>query len=140
FKACIAYEERTIAAATKGLRQTVIDAMTYFPTYLQTFEGHSFRSAHKQIESISDLAYAILRSSTVSGVFGVNPPPPLSWPLKGDHQSGAQLIEQISQKLQLADSGVNRQEESLLRSVAEEGNEALQAILRGNPTHNEHYD
>jgi len=146
FKACIAYEERNITDATRGLKQKVIDAMTYFPTYLRTFDGQSLRSAHQQIDAISNLAYAILRSPTVSGVFGVNPPPKNTWPLEADDQYGAQLVDQISQKLllpkpQLADySGLNKQEESLLRSVAEEGNEALRAILREDPTENEHFE
>lgn len=140
FKACMAYEERNITDATRGLRQNVIDAMTYFPTYLRTFDGHSLRSAHKQIEAISNLAYAILRSPTVSGVFGVNPAPPVTWPLESDNQAGAQLVNQISQKLQLGDAGLNQQEESLLRSIAEEGKEALHAILRENATEEKNFE
>jgi hypothetical protein len=114
--------------------------MTYFPTYLRTFDGQSLRSTHKQIESIANLAYAILQSPTVSNVFGVNPPPPITWPLEADDQAGARLADQISQKLKLGDSGLNQQEESLLRTIAEEGNEALQAILREHPTDDEHFE
>ncbi len=140
FKACIAYEERSIADAPRGLKQHIIDVMTYFPTYLRTFDGQSLKSAHKQIESIANLAYAILQSPTVSDVFGVNPPPPSTWPLGADDQAGARLVDQISQKLKLGDSGLNQQEESLLRTIAEEGNEALQAILREHPTDDEHFE
>jgi hypothetical protein len=140
FKACIAYEERNITDATRGLKENVIVAMSHFPTWLRTFDGQSFRTAHKQIDSISNLAYSILRSRTVSGVFGVIPPPPLSWPLEADDQAGARLVDQISQMLKLGDSGLNQQEESLLRTIAEEGAEALEAILRESPTDDRHFE
>lgn len=141
FRSCIAYEERNITDATRGLRQNVIDAMTYFPTYLRSFQGQSFKSGYHQIQSLSDLAYAILRSHTVSGVFGVVQPPDIapSWPLQGDNQSAAQLVARISTKLEVGSSVITQQQESLLRSVAEEGREALVAVLREDPLGDDHF-
>jgi len=140
FKACIAYEESTAVDAPKGLKQGIIDAMNIFPTFLKSFDGHSLRSSHKQIEALSNLAYEILKSSTVSGVFGVPSGLPHDWPLAVDSPYGAQLVYQISQQLQLGDSGMNKQEESLLIAIAHEGNKALQAILIPNATDDNHID
>jgi hypothetical protein len=134
FKACIAYTRSSIADPPKGLKGDVISAMTYFPPWLRNFAGDSLNSSVEQLKSISELSYGILRSNTVSGVFGVSPPPQEGWPLETDDQRGAQLINAISNTLQLKDMGLSPDKATRLRNMAEEGSEALQAILLDDPT------
>jgi len=75
------------------LREAVIQAMSFLPSFLRNFDGHSFRSSYGQMSAIADLCYEILRNPTVSGVFGVAPAPSDRWPLKADNQRGCQLID-----------------------------------------------
>jgi hypothetical protein len=133
FKACVAYTERTITDSRGGLREAVVEAMTFFPSFLRNFDGHSIRSSYEQIRFISDLSFDILRSSTVSGAFGVAPAPSENWPLKADDQKGSQLIAVISSTLQLKDSGLSQEAFTKLRLLAQDGGEALEAVLLDDP-------
>jgi hypothetical protein len=140
FRACIAYTQRSIADATAGLKQDVIQAMSYFPSYLRNFDGASLRSSSRQLRSISDLAYEILRSGAVAVAFGVNPPPNSRWPMESDDQRGSQLISAISDKLQLKDSGLAQDQCTKLRTMAQDGASALEAVLLDDPTSERNFE
>jgi hypothetical protein len=139
FKSCVAYTERSIADSKGGL-EAVIQAMTFFPSYLRTFDGHSIKSSYGQIHFISELSYELLRSSTVSGAFGVTPVAAGAWPLKADDQRGSQLIGTISSALQLKDYGLSQEAFTKLRILAQDGSEALEAILVEDPTSPDHFE
>jgi hypothetical protein len=140
FKACIAYTERSVVDAASGLKEGVIQAMRYFPQYLRNFEGDSLSSTYKQLRSVSELSFKILTSSTVSGAFGVAPPPKATWPLEIDDQKGSQLINVISDTLQLKDIGLNQEKFTKLRAIAQEGGEALEAALLTDPISDPHFE
>jgi hypothetical protein len=134
FAACIAYAERTIADSRTGLREAIVKALALFASMLHTFEGYSARSTYREIHSVTELSYEILRSPTVAGVFGVMPSPGESWPLKADDQRGAQLLAVISTALQLKDIGMSQDGFTRLRILAQSGREALEAILAHHET------
>lgn len=134
FKACIAYTERNVIDAASGLKDGVIQTMKYFPQYLRNFEGQSLQSSYVLLVSISDLSYDILKSAVVSGAFGVNPSPTSKWPIETDDQKGSQLISAISDNLLLKDIGLGQEKFTKLRAVAQDGCEALEAILQKDAT------
>ena len=68
FEACIKFTERTIGDSRGGLREAIVQALALFASMLRTFEGHSARSTHGQIHSVTELTYEILRNSTVASV------------------------------------------------------------------------
>ena len=140
FKACIAYTERTTADAASGLKNGVLQAMKYFPQYLRNFEGESVNSSYKQVLFVSDLSYQILRSAVVSGAFGVSPAPKSKWPLEADDQRGSQLVNAITDSLQLKDIALTQERFTKLRAVAQDGHEALEAILLDDPTSNARFE
>jgi hypothetical protein len=140
FNACVAYTERTPTESRGGLREAVIQAMSFLPSFLHNFDGHSVRSSYEQMSAIADLSYEILRSPTVSGVFGVAPAPSERWPLKADDQRGSQLIDIISTTLQLKDSGSSQEAFTRLRILTQAGGEAIEAILFDDPTSETHFE
>lgn len=140
FDAAIAYTERSISDSRGGLREAVIKALTLFAAMLQTFDGHSARSSHRQILAVTDLAYEILRSSTVSSVFGVMPAPAASWPLEADDQRGAQLVAAISTSLAVTDIGMSQDTFTRLRTLAQSGREAIEAVLQEDHAAEEHFE
>lgn len=134
FKACIAYTERTTSDATSGLKNGVIQAMKFFPQYLRNFEGNSIQSTYEQEVFVSDLSFQVLRSGTVSGAFGVSPAPSSTWPLDSDDQRGAQLVNAITDALQLKDMALTQEKFTKLRAMAQDGRDALEATLEDDPT------
>jgi hypothetical protein len=140
FKACIAYTERTVTDSRGGLREAIVQAMTFFPSFLRNFEGYSARLSYEQMHFLSDLCYEILRNPTVSGVFGVAPTPSELWPLKADDQRGSQLIEVISTTLQIKSSASSQEAFTKLRLLAQSGGEALEAVLLDDPTSEGHFE
>jgi hypothetical protein len=114
--------------------------MSYVPQYLRTFEGESLSSSSTQLKFESELSYNILRSPTVSGAFAVNPPPAPGWPLETDDQNGSSLINAISDQLQLKHVGLDQEKFTKLRSLAQDGREALEAILRVGPNNDGHFE
>jgi hypothetical protein len=140
FKACIAYTLRSVVDAPSGLKVDVIKAMSYFPQYLRTFAGASLKSSFTQLQFESELAYDILRSHTVSAAFGVKTPPAANWPLEADDQNGSSLINAISNQLQLKVIGLDQEKFTKLRSLAQDGREALEDILRADTTDTQHFE
>jgi hypothetical protein len=139
FDACIAYAERTVNDAASGLRQRVLSSMELFPSYLRNFDGASIRSSYGQIRSVSDLSFAVLRSPGVFHVFGVDRAPGDRWPLDVSDPHGSQLIWAICEKLSV-DPAFNEDKFGRLRRVAQEGRQALEAILAEGPTSEDHLD
>jgi hypothetical protein len=130
FDACIIYSERTIAQPPEGLRQTILSALQLFEPHLRAFEGASIRTSYRQMVSVSNVAFAILRSPGIAPVFGVAPPPLDTWPIDSNDSSGALLIRAVGEKLPLAPELVTNEEKfQRLRRVAAQGRDALQAIL-----------
>lgn len=130
FDACTVYAERSIADAGASMRQAVLSALELFQPYLKAFDGASVRRSHAQIVSVSDLAFAILRSPGVAQVFGVAPPPAAGWPLDANDAAGALLIRAIGEKLELpGQQKLNEEAFQRVRRVAQEGKGAIEAIL-----------
>ena len=112
------------------MRQAILSALELFQPYLKSFEGASVAHSYRQILSVSDIAGKVLRSPGIAQVFGVNPPPPSSWPLDSNDSNGALLIRAIGEKLQLPLQQVfNEEKFQRLRRVAQQGREALKLIL-----------
>jgi hypothetical protein len=124
------FSERSINDPAAAMKQAILSALVLFQSYLQGFDGKSIRSSHGEIESVSDLAYSVLRSTGVSQVFGVTQPPDAGWPLASSDPNGALLVRAIGEKLQLAPDLVFTDEKfQRLRRIAQQGSEALGSIL-----------
>jgi hypothetical protein len=132
FDACVVYLTRTVADATTPLQESVISALELFQFRLKTFDGVSIRRSNDQISSIFELSSDVLRSDGVLRVFsGVQPSPPVSWPLNSNDSNGSLLIRAIGEKLQLApEHTFNEEKFQRLRRVAQQGRIALNSILK----------
>jgi len=139
FDACIAYAERTVSDAAAAIRQRVLSSMELFPSYLRNFDGASIHSSYEQFRSVSDLSFVVLRSQGVFHVFGVDQAPGDRWPLDVNDPHGSQLISAICEKLSV-EPAFNEDKFGRLRRVAQEGRQALEAILVEGPTSELNFD
>ena len=111
------------------MRQAILSALKLFQPYLSSFDGISIRKSYGRIVSISNLAFQLLRSPGIAQVFGLTPPAK-KWPLESNDSNGALLIRAIGEKLQLPSQCIMNDEKfQRLRSVAQQGSDALRAIL-----------
>jgi len=141
FKACVIFTRRSVVDAPGGLKDDIIKAVGKFVPPLSFFEGTSLQFTSTDLQFVSGLAYEIFRSPVVSGRFGFNGVvPTVEWPLKADDEIGAQLIVAISKELQLKEWGKTEDQFRNLRSMAQDGNEALQSILLDDPTGQGRFD
>lgn len=130
FDACSILSERSVADSAASMRQAVLSALQLFQPYLMSFDGESIRRSYRQITSISDLAFNLLRSPGIAQVFGVSPPPMAGWPIDFNDSNGALLIRAIGEKLPLSPQHVFSEEKfQRLRRVAQQGRDALVAVL-----------
>jgi hypothetical protein len=134
FDACIAYSERSVDVAAQKLKQRVLSALDPFPPYLRNFDGESIKLTYKQVKSLSDLSYKVLTSKSVAHVFGVDQPPDATWPLDANDPKGSQLVRSIGERLQPKDAVFNEEKFGRLRRMAQEGRDALEAILTNTTT------
>lgn len=131
FKACIAAQTATSAQSRDGLDQTVLQALPNMQSYLGGFPGKAARFAYEQIKDVSDVAFAILRSDTVSSRFiGIHHTPiPKEWPLRKSDANGDKLIAECVATLKI--DGVNlKMAFPDLRTLAHTGREALETIVQ----------
>jgi len=130
FDAASVFSERSIADSGESMRQAILSAVQLFQPYLMSFDGVSIRRSYEQVVSVTDAAYTILRSPGIAQVFGVNPPPVDEWPIGSNDSNGALLVRAIGEKLQLAPQCVlNEEKFQRLRRVAQQGRDALKAIV-----------
>jgi hypothetical protein len=139
FDACIAYSEKSVDVAAQRVKQRVLSAMDPFPPYLRNFDGESIHLTYKQVRSLSDLSYKILTSRSVAHVFGVDQPPEATWPLDANDPKGSQLVRAIGERLQPKDAIFNEEKFGRLRRMAQEGRDALEALLT-NPTTDQNFE
>jgi hypothetical protein len=129
FKACIAAQTATSAESRDGLNQQVAQALPNFQSYLGGFPGKAANASFEQVEAISDLAFAILRSDTISSRFiGTHSPISGQWPLQKSDANGDKLVAECVSQLKLDTLGMP--DFPSLRALAQAGREALQAILQ----------
>jgi hypothetical protein len=130
FKACIAAQTATSAESREGLNQQVLQALPNFQSYLAGFVGKAARVAHDQIKAVSDTAFAVLRSDTVSSRFiGTHVHISGDWPLQASDPNGDKLIAECLFKLKV--EGLDMPNDfPNLRALAQAGREALDAILQ----------
>ena len=76
----------------------------------------------------------------MSGAFGVSPAPKSKWPLETDDQRGSQLVNAITDSLQLKDIALTQERFTKLRAMAQDGHESLEAILLDDPTSNARFE
>jgi hypothetical protein len=129
FKACIAAQTATSAQSRDGLNQNVVQALPALQSYLGGFPGIAALVAYDQIQDVSDTAFAILRSDTVSSRFiGTHSSISDEWPLKKSDPNGDKLIAECVSKLKVEGVDLPKDFPSL-RALAQAGNEALEAIV-----------
>jgi hypothetical protein len=134
FKACIAAQTATSAQSRDGLNANVTFVLPDFQKYLGRFTGKAVRLAHDQIKAVTETAFSILRSDTVSARFiGIQSPISEDWPLETADSNGDSLVEECIAQLKVAGvempSGFTN-----VRTLAQAGSDALTAILQ--PTTN----
>jgi hypothetical protein len=132
FDACTRFLGSTSRDAAPLLKPPIRSAIELFQIYLRKFNGESIHSSYKQIRSVSNLSFTLLRNSGISSVFGEGRKPPTSaWPLDANDPSGGQLISTIGVKLKLtADVVFSEMKFARLIRMAQDGRDALEAILR----------
>lgn len=141
FDACTVYLMRTNSDAAAPLKETILSALDSFLSCLRNFDGASIRRSHQQVNAVFNLSCDILRSKGVSGVFGVNPPPPGLWPLDSNDSNGSLLIRAIGEKLQLMPEHMfNEEKFQRLRRIAQQGRVALHSILHENPAKEQDFE
>jgi len=134
FKACIAAQTATSAQSRDGLNQQVLQALPNFQSYLQGFTGKAASLAHDQIEAVTETAFSILRSNTVSTRFiGTHSPISKDWPLTKSDPNGDKLIAECLAKLKVSSVDMFLDFPNL-RALAQAGSDALGAIVQ--PTTN----
>nr|WP_315597703.1 hypothetical protein [uncultured Cupriavidus sp.] len=130
FEAVSVFSERSIADSGISMREAILSALQLFQPYLMSFHGVSIQRSYQQMVSVSNLAYAVLRSPGIAQVFGVNPPPGEEWPLHANDTNGALLVRAVGEKLQLgAQYVLNEEKFQRLRRVAHQGREAIKLIV-----------
>lgn len=128
FKACIAAQTATSAESRDGLNQQVVQALPNFQSYLGGFPGKAARVAYEQIKGVSQTAFAILRSDTVSSRFiGNHAHISEEWPLQTSDPNGDKLIAECLSKFKVA-ADMSKDFPSL-RAQARAGKEALETIV-----------
>jgi hypothetical protein len=131
FKACIAAQTATSAQSREGLDQQVLQALPNIQSYLEGFPGKAAVIAYEQLKAVSDLAFAVLRSNTVSSRFiGIHTSPiSTDWPLKKSDANGDKLIAECVAILKI--DGVSlKMAFPTLRALAHNGREALETIVQ----------
>lgn len=129
FQTCIAAQTATSAQSREGLNTAVLTAaLPEIQSYLGGFPGKAAHLAYEQIKAVSDVAYAILRSATVSSHFiGLHDHISERWPLQGTDPNGDKLIGECVSKLKI-DIAVPK-DFPHLRTLAQAGKEAIEAIV-----------
>lgn len=130
FQTCIAAQTATSAQSREGLNITVQTAvLPEFQSYLGGFPGKAACIAHEQLQAVSEIAFEILRSNTVSSRFiGIHPPISDQWPLQQKDPNGDKLIAECVSTLNI-DSGAMPKDFPHLRTLAQVGREAIEAIV-----------
>ena len=102
--AAAAFAERVFDTGVDALRDRVRTTVRVFRQYLVGLQGDSIKWSREQALPFltENVAYAILRSQGVAGVFGVSTPPGSDYPYLED-ANGDKLTEAISRQLQWAD-------------------------------------
>jgi hypothetical protein len=105
-----------------------------FAHYLQGLEGDSIQWSRENVLAgiTENVAYPILRSAGISGIFGIERPPPAQWPYQ-ENVDGEKVAHQISKQLVWRDHPndwpLSREQISNLQRAAKRGAEALVAII-----------
>jgi hypothetical protein len=134
FDACSRFLGSTSTDASPLLRPPIRTAIELFQLYLRKFNGESIHSSYKQVRSISNLSFRLIRNPGISRVFGGRTAPTNEWPLNAHDQSGGQLISTIGVQLKLtADVVFSEVKFARLLRIAHDGRAALEAILRHKP-------
>lgn len=128
------FAERVLYGGEEMLRVRVVTTHRPFKLYLEGLQGDSIRwSREKALARLTeDVAYPILRSARISGIFGIDEPPDEDWPYKENFR-GDLLGHAISKQLVWRDHPndwyMSREHISNLQRSAKRGAEALAAIL-----------
>jgi hypothetical protein len=130
FQACIAAQMATAAESRVGLDAFVVTALPPFKSYLEGFPGKAALVAYGQIQAVSNSAFAILRSDTVSSRFiGTHTKISPAWPLLTSDSNGDKLIAECVFKLKV--DGLEMPKDFPdLRALAQAGQQALEAIVQ----------
>jgi hypothetical protein len=130
FKACIAAQTATSADSRDGLNQQVRQALLPFQSYLGGFPGKAARVAYDQIKAVSDTAFAVLRSATVSARFiGSHASIAGGWPIQTNDANGDKLIAECAARFKTDKSGMPT-DFPTLRALAGAGKDALESIVQ----------
>ena len=127
--ACSIISERSVADSAASMRQGVLSALQLFQPYLRSYDGVSLRHSHRQLAAVTNTAFDVLRSPGIGQVFGINPSPAAAWPLDSNDSNGALLVRAIGEKLPLSTKAINEDKFQRLRRVAQQGRDALVAVL-----------
>jgi hypothetical protein len=129
FKACIAAQTATSAQSQVGLDFPVTTALPSLRSYLDGFAGKAAETSYEQLKAVSDVAFAILRSDTVSSRF-INVHSSISdeWPLRKSDANGDKLISECISRLKV--DGIDlKMPFPDLRALAQHGQQALDTIV-----------
>jgi hypothetical protein len=132
--AAAAFAERVFDSGVEMLRERVRTTHRPLAQYLQGLQGDSLKwdREHALATLTEDVAYGVLRTKGVTGVFGVEKAPEAAWPYIED-ANGDKVVESISHQLtwpgQPAGAWISRERISNLQRAALRGAEALAAII-----------
>jgi hypothetical protein len=136
--AAAAFAERVFNSGVEMLRERVRTTLRPFAQYLQGLQGDSLEwdREHALATLTEDVAYGVLRTKGVTGVFGIEKAPETGWPYTDD-ANGDKVVESISHQLgwaeQPAGALISRERISNLQYAALQGAEALAAIIDFRP-------
>ena len=132
--AAAAFAERVFDTGVEMLRERVRTTVRVFAQYLQGLQGDSIKWSreHALADLTENIAYTILRTRGVAGVFGINVPPVVNWPYTED-ANGDKLVEAISRQLTWVDRPdahmVTREQILNLQRAALRGAEAIATVI-----------
>jgi hypothetical protein len=132
--AAATFAERVFDTGEDMLRAAVRTTHRPMSEYLQGLHGDSVRwNRENALAGLTEaVSYPVLRSSQVSGVFGIQPPPVVDWPYTED-SNGTKLVEAMSQQLEEVDrpgdTNLSRERISNLQRAALRGAEAIATII-----------
>jgi hypothetical protein len=127
--AATAFAERVFNTGEDMLRERVRTAHRPLKDYLTGVTGASTNwSARNPLDNIGEeIAFRILRASSISSVFGVGTAPRTSWPYAEDSNAD-KLLEEMTAKI-YPTSGLTRQQASNRQRLAARGAEAIASVI-----------
>jgi hypothetical protein len=132
--AAAAFAERVFNTGEDMLLERVRTTHRPMAQYLRGLQGDSVRWSREAAlaDLTEDFSYRILRSNSISGIFGIQTAPTADWPYTED-SNGDKLVQAVSEQLAAADKPIevpiSRERISNLQRAALRGAEAIATII-----------